>query len=308
MQPAFATLFMWLVVLMFLLGFLANGFIVVVLTRDWRQLGRLSPSDMILISLGVSRFCLQCVGVVHNLYFSLHLGEFNRGLVRQLFNLHWNVLNVATFWFSAWLSVLFCLKIANFTHPTFLWLKWRFPGSVPWLLLGSLLVSCIVALSLFWVNHTAYQGFCIRKLSGNMTYKEWNRRLEIFYFLPMKSVTLSVPCSVFLVSAALLINSLRRHTQTMRQNGHSLQDPSTQAHTRALKSLISFLVLYALSFASMIINGAGFFTLESDWYWPWQVLIYLCTCLHPFILIRSNFRLRGVFRQLLLLARGFWAA
>lgn len=308
MQPAFATLFMWLFVLLFVLGFLANGFIVVVLTGDWRRLGRLPRSDMILISLGVSRFCLQWVGIVHNFYYFLQLGEFNRGPVRQLFNLHWNFLNAATFWFSAWLSVLFCLKIANLTHPTFLWLKWRFPGSLPWLLLGSLLVSCIVALFTYWVNHTAYQGFCIRKLYGNMTYKEWNRRLEIFYFLPMKSVTLSIPCSVFLVSTALLINSLRRHIQTMRQNGYGLQDPSTQAHTRALKSLISFLILYALSFASMIIYSAGFFPLESGWFWPWQILIYLCTSFHPFILILSNFRLRGVFRQLLLLARGFWAA
>ncbi|XP_037016616.1 taste receptor type 2 member 41 [Artibeus jamaicensis] len=305
MQPAFVNLFMWLFVLLFLLGFLANGFIVVVLTRHWRRLGRLPRSDMILIGLGVSRFCLQWVGIVHNFYYFFQLGELNRGPVQQLFNLHWNFLNAATFWFSAWLSVLFCLKIANLTHPTFLWLKWRFPGSVPWLLLGSLLVSCVAALFSYWVNHTAYQGFYIRKLYGNMTYKEWNRRLEILYILPIKSVTLSIPCSVFLVSTVLLMNSLRRHTQVMRQNGSSPQEPSTQAHTRALWSLVSFLVLYTLSFASLISNGAGFFTTESDWYWPWQILIYLCTSLHPFILILSNFRLRGVFRQLLLLARGF---
>ncbi|XP_054420087.1 taste receptor type 2 member 41 [Pteronotus mesoamericanus] len=308
MQPAFTALFLWLFVLLFLLGMLANGFIVVVLSRDWRRLGRLPPSDMILISLGASRFCLQWVGIVHNFYYFLHLGKLNRGPIRQLFSLHWNFLNSATFWFGAWLSVLFCLKIANLTCPAFLWLKWRFPGSVPWLLLGSLLVSCIVTLLSYWGNLAVYQGLFIRKLFGNMTYEEWNRRMEIFYFLPMKFVTLSIPCSVFLVSTVLLINSLRRHTQMMRQNGHSLQDLSTQAHTRALKSLISFLVLYAVSFVTVVISGAGFFTTESNWYWPWQILIYLCTSVHPLILILSNFRLRGVFWQLLLLARGFWVA
>lgn len=55
-----------LFMLLFLLGILANGFIVLVLSREWRRLGRLLPSDMILISLGACCFCLQWVGMVHN--------------------------------------------------------------------------------------------------------------------------------------------------------------------------------------------------------------------------------------------------
>ena len=93
----------------------------------------------------------------------------------------------------------------------------------------------------------------------------------------------------------------------MRLSAHRPQDPSAQAHTRALKSLVSFLIPDALSLASLVIDAAGFFS-ESDWYWPWQILIYLCVSVHPFFLISSNLRLRGVCRQLLLLARGFWVA
>ncbi|XP_008157892.1 taste receptor type 2 member 41-like [Eptesicus fuscus] len=306
MQPAFTALFMLLFVLLCLLGILANGFIVLMLSREWRRLGRLLPSDMILISLGASRFCLQWVGMVHNFYSFFHLGEFSRGPARQLFGLQWDFLNSATFWFGTWLSVLFCLKIANLTHPTFLWLKWRFLGSVPWLLLGSLLISTIVTLLFFWGNYAVYQGFFIREVYENMTYMERFMRMEIHYFLPLKLVTLSIPCSVFLVSTALLIHSLRRHTRTMRQSAHSLQDASTQAHTRALMSLISFLILYILSFMSLIIDAVGFFSTESDWFWPWQIVTYLCTSVHPFIIILSNPKHREVFRPLLLLARGFW--
>ncbi|XP_057586476.1 taste receptor type 2 member 41 [Hippopotamus amphibius kiboko] len=307
MQPAFTVLFMMLFVLFCVLGLLANGFIVLVLSREWVRRGRLLPSDMILFSLGVSRFCLQWVGMANNFYYFHHLAEYCTSPTRQFFGLPWDFLNSVTFWFGSWLSVLFCMKIANLSHPTFLWLKWRFPGSVPWLLLGSLFTSLIVTLLYFWGNHALYKGFFIRKFSGNMTYNQWNRRLEIYYFLPLKLVTLSIPCSVFLVSMALLIDSLRRHTWRMRHNAHSLQDPSAQAHTRALKSLVSFLVLYALSFMSLIIDAAGFFS-ENDWYWPWQILTYLCTSIHPFILILSNLRLRGVFGQLILLVRGFLVA
>uniref|UniRef100_A0A8C9D6N7 Taste receptor type 2 n=1 Tax=Panthera leo TaxID=9689 RepID=A0A8C9D6N7_PANLE len=247
--------------------------IVLVLGRERLQRGRLPPSGMILLSLGASRFCLQ-------------------GPARQFFGLHWDFLNSATFWFSSWHSVLFCMKITNFTHPTFLWVKWRFPGSVPWLLMAPLLISFIVTLLFFWGNRAVCEGFLIRKFPGNMTFRQWSRTLEVHYFLPLKLITLLVPCSVFLVSVALLINSLRRHTGRMQLSAHRPQDPSAQAHTRALKSLVSFLILDALSLASLVIDAAGFFS-ESDWYWPWQILIYLCMSVHPFFIISSNLRLRG---------------
>ncbi|XP_066222301.1 taste receptor type 2 member 41 [Saccopteryx leptura] len=312
MQPVFIVLFILIFFLLCLLGILANGFIVLVLSREWRRFGRLLPSDMILISLGVSRFCLQFLGMVHNFYCLAHPKESRHSLIRKLFRIHWHFLNLATFWFSAWLSVLFCMKIANFTHPTFLWLKWRFPRSVPWLLLGSflgsLLGACLVSQLFIAGDHSVFDDFLIRNFHENLTYDEWRRMIETHYLMPLKCVMWSVPCFVFLISTVLLIDSLRRHAWTMRQNAHGLQDASTQAHIKALRSLVCFVVLYALSFMFLIIDAGRFFAIKSDWFWPWQILMYLCTAVHPFILILSNRRLQEVFGQLFLLARGFWGA
>ncbi|XP_002751926.1 taste receptor type 2 member 41 [Callithrix jacchus] len=307
MQAALTAFFMFLFILQIFLGISANGFIALVLGREWLQYGRLLPLDMILISLAASRFCLQLLGLIHNFYYSARVVEHSGDLGEQLFRLHWHFLNSATFWFCTWLSILFCVKIANITHPTFLWLKWRFPGWVPWLLLGSVPISFITTLLFFLVNYFAYQEFFIRKFSENMTY-EWDTTTEINDLLPLKLAIWSIPCSVFLVSIMLLINSLRRHAQRMKHNGHSLQDPSTQAHTRALKSLISFLMLYALSFLFLTVDAIKFMTVQNDFYWPWQIAIYLCVSVHPFILIFSNLKLRSTLWQLLLLARGFWVA
>uniref|UniRef100_H0XY67 Taste receptor type 2 n=2 Tax=Otolemur garnettii TaxID=30611 RepID=H0XY67_OTOGA len=306
MQSALTIFFMLLFLLLCFLGMMANGFIVLVLGRQWMRCRRLLPVDTILISLGASRFFLQWVGLVHNLYYHIHFAEYTRNLSRQLFGLHWYFLNSANFWLGAWLSVLFCLKIANITHPTFLWLKWRFPGVVPWVLLGSVLVSIIVTLLFFWGNHTLHQGILIAKVSGNVTFQEWKRRVEIHYFLPLKLVTLSMPLSIFLVSMALLICSLRSHSQRMRQSSHAPQDHSMEAHTRALQSLISFLILYALSFVSLMIDVSRYFSSKSQWYWVWQIISYFTISVHPCILILSNVKLRGTFRQLLLLAKDFW--
>ncbi|XP_005083126.1 taste receptor type 2 member 41 [Mesocricetus auratus] len=308
MLPALTVFFMSVFVLLCVLGILANGFIVLMLSREWLRRGRLLPLDMILFSLGASRFCQQCVGLVNSFYYFFYLVEYSKGLARQLISLHWDFLNSATFWFGTWLSVLFCTKIANFSHPVFLWLKWRLPALVPRLLLGSVLVSFIITLLFFWGNHAVYQAFLRREISGNTTFEEWNRRLEISYFMPLKLATMSIPSSLFLISILLLINSLRRHTQRMQNNAHSLQDSSAQAHSRALKSLISFLVLYALSFVSMVTDATVIISSDNMWYWPWQIILYLCMSVHPFILITNNLRFRGTFRQLLLLARGFWVA
>ncbi|KAM9650626.1 LOW QUALITY PROTEIN: taste receptor type 2 member 41 [Trichechus inunguis] len=303
MHLALETFFMLLFVLC-LLGIGANGFNILALGGEWRRQGRLlPPADLVLLTLGVARLCLQWVGLVSNFYYSRDL-VYSRGLARQLFGLHWDFLNTATFWLGAWLSMLFCTKIASLSHPAFLWLKWRLPALVPWLLLGSLAMSTVAALLFFWGNFLMYQGFLTRDFLGNKTYKECSHRLEIHYFLPLKLVTLSVPCSLFLASMVLQIGSPCRHAHRMQPHEPDLQERHFQAHPRVLKFLVSFLALYVESFVSLIIEVVGF----RDWYWPWQICIYLCTSIHPFILILGDLKLRGVCRQLLLLARGFQVA
>ncbi|XP_074051355.1 taste receptor type 2 member 41-like [Macrotis lagotis] len=291
-------------VLMCSLGIMANGFIVVVLGREWVRCHRLSPCDMILMSLGASRFCLQWVGMIEDFYYFLHHLQYP--ITRLYFGIYWDFLNSATFWFGSWLGILFCVKIANFTHPIFLWLKWRVPGLMPWFLLSSLFI-CFIGTLLFLIGNIAlYQTFLQGTFSGNISLNSFAKTQEIHYFLPLKLISLSIPCSMFVVSTVLLITSLRRHSWRMQRSAHNTQDPSTQAHTRALRSLVSFLVLYALSFLSLIIDVAMLSGFEGTWYWPWQILIYTSTSIHPFILILGNSQLGATLMKLLLLPKTFW--
>ncbi|XP_004714047.1 taste receptor type 2 member 41 [Echinops telfairi] len=304
MQPALLAFFKLLFALLCLLGTAANGFIVLVLGAEWWRRGRLAPPDLVLFSLGAARFCLQWLGLANNFYAVLCRAQYFTGPARQLFGLHWDFLNTATFWLGTWLSVLFCAKVASFSHPAFLWLKWRLPAWVHRLLLGSLAVSTVVTLLFFWGNRLMYQGYLMGDVVGNRTYREWTHWLEIHYFLPLKLAALSVPCSLFLAAMALLLTSLRRHGHRMRLHRSALQDPRARAQARALSALVSFLGLYALSFFSLVIDAAGFFSVESDGYWPWQIVIYLCTSLHPFVLILGSPKLRAACRQPLLRPRG----
>ncbi|XP_020853650.2 taste receptor type 2 member 41-like [Phascolarctos cinereus] len=298
---------MVLYVLLSFLGIMANGFIVVVLGREWVRSHQLSPCDMILISLGASCFCLLWLGMIHDFYFFfLHHLQYSKEHAHQYFGIYWDFLNSTKFWFAAWLSVFFCVKTANFTHPIFLWLKWRVNGLVPWFLLISLLISFIVTMLCFVGNNALYQAFLQGTFSGNATYYSFTRNLEIHYFFPLKLITLSTPGSIFVVSIVLLITSLWRHSSKMQHSAHGTQDFSTEAHTRALKSLVSFLVRYAVSFLSLIIDVTILSGFWSTWYWPWQIVIYMSTSIHPFILILGNSHLEGALMKLLLLPKTFW--
>ncbi|XP_072506388.1 taste receptor type 2 member 41-like [Notamacropus eugenii] len=305
MVGSFIIFAMVLYALLCSLGIMANGFIVVVLGREWVRCHRLSPCDLILISLGAARFCLLWFGMIHNFYYFLHHVQYSKEPACPYFMIYFDFLNMVTLWFATWLSVLFCVKIANFAHPIFLWLKWRVKGLVHWFLLVSLPISFIVSMMYFVGNTALYQAFLQGIFSGNITLYDFARKRQIYYFLPLKLITLSIPCSVFVVSIGLLITSLWRHSWRMQHISHITQDASTQAHTRALKSLVSFLVLYSLSFMSFIID-ASFSGFGSTWYWPWQIVIYLSTFVHPFILIFSNSELGGALMKLFLLLKAFW--
>nr|XP_023962915.1 taste receptor type 2 member 41-like [Chrysemys picta bellii] len=126
----------------FITGIIANGLI------EWIRSRKLTCCDMILTSLGISRFFLQWTIFINNILFAL--SPVMNGLcdIRRNLYIFWMYLNTLSLWFATWLSVFYCVKIGNFSQPLFLWLKRRISGLVPLLLMGSWLVSLVTCLPL----------------------------------------------------------------------------------------------------------------------------------------------------------------
>uniref|UniRef100_A0A674IKT4 Taste receptor type 2 n=1 Tax=Terrapene triunguis TaxID=2587831 RepID=A0A674IKT4_9SAUR len=188
----------------FLIGIIGNGLIVAVNYSDWVKRGKLSSCDLILTSLSITRFCLQCqlmVGIL--LYVTPSLKSSSQRKLYKIMNIFWMFLNHSSVWFATLLSVFFCLKIANFTQPLFLWLKLRISGLVPWLVLGTLVTSLLPTVPL------AY----------NKTLPETALRRTI------------------------IVISLCRHTRQMQYNTIGLSSVSIEAHIRAIKAVITFLIV-----------------------------------------------------------------
>ncbi|ELW47544.1 taste receptor type 2 member 60 [Tupaia chinensis] len=281
-----------------LLAVVSNGFITSALCMEWLLRRTLLPCDKLLVSLGASRFCLQWVVMGKIFYILLNPMAFPYNPMHQFFAFQWDFLNSLTLWFSTWLSVFYCVKIATFTHPAFLWLKCRLSKWVPWMLLSSLGVSNLNTILFFIGNYEVYQNYLRRDLQPwNATETSVRSFYERFYFFSLKMISFTVPTVVFIICMALLTISLGKHLKKAFVTISGFRDPSAQAHIKALLALISFAILFISSFLSLVIHAAGMFPVWEFRYWTWQVVSHLCMAVHPISLIFSNPKLKAVLER-----------
>ena len=96
-----------------------------------------------------------------------------------------------------------------------------------------------------------------------------------------------------LITCFLLITSLWKHNRRMHLNGTGFRDPSREAHIKAMKILVSFIILFILYFVGTAIQ----ISIDTM---PKNKLLYifgmtttiLYPCGHSFILILGNSKLK----------------
>lgn len=102
-----------------------------------------------------------------------------------------------------------------------------------------------------------------------------------------------LPFLLCLITCFLLIISLWRHNRKMKLNATGFRDPSTEAHIKAMKVLISFVILFFLYFVGVAIETYHYtqpenkvlfiFGMATTAIYPWG---------HSFILILGNRKLK----------------
>ncbi|XP_020853648.1 taste receptor type 2 member 134-like [Phascolarctos cinereus] len=292
------TLFNVFLMIFFLLesmaAILGNGFIITVLGREWVRCWTLSPGDMILASLGISRFFLHWAAVVGNFY-----RYFSSGDNSLYFDIFWNFTNVTTFWFTTWLAVFYCVKISFFTHPIFFWLKWRISRCVPWLLLCSLLISSLIFIPYLVKDYLVLYLPVTGNYSGKTTLADGTHVLLKYFYLSLQMVILLVPFLFFLASTILVISSLCRHLRNMQHHSAGRQDQSIQVHITTLKSLFYFLILYTSYVLPLVISITAPISFCTSQLWVCQVVIYAGISIHPVFLILNTSKLRKALKKIL---------
>ncbi|XP_074051356.1 taste receptor type 2 member 134-like [Macrotis lagotis] len=276
-----------------LVAIIENGFIIIVLGREWVQSWTLPPGDMILVSLGISRFFLQLAAILSNFfsYFS-STGRTNYAAV------FWNFANVATFWFTTLLAIFYCVKISSFTNSIFLWMKWRISRYVPWLLLWSLLISFLTMISSSEKFYLVFQSPVNGNYSEKNTSEDKKLEYHVHFFQSLRLFVLIIPFFFFLISIILLISSLCQHLGNMQHHNSSPQDPRMQVHITSLKSFFFFLIFYISYFLPLIISILVPISIFSSLFWVWEIVTYAGISIYPLFQILNSSKLRRALNKM----------
>lgn len=266
------------------LGILGDVFIGVVSCNYYVKNKKLSTIGFIISGLAISRICLSWLLIIDaytKLFSEQLLSPVN---TNEYMNYLWVIINNLSVLFATSLSVFYFLKIANFSHYMFLWLKRRI-NLVFIFLIGCLLVTWLLSFPLLEKliqdnKRNTSQQVPIKKSEFIIVCVFLNMGV-IFYFV------------VALPACFLLIISLWRHRSRMQSHVSIFRDLNREAHVKAMQVLISFIILYILYFIGMAIVILCLFIPEGKMLFMFGLIItFLYPCCHSLILILTNSQLK----------------
>ncbi|XP_055458020.1 taste receptor type 2 member 38 [Psammomys obesus] len=296
--------FLFLSVLEFAVGILANAFIVLVNFWDMVKRRPLNHCDVVLLCLSITRLFLQGLLLLD----ALQLACFQKmedplSHTYQAILTLWMIANQVSLWLAACLSLLYCFKIVRFSHPFLLhlarWVSRRFLQ----MFLVALLFSCICTVLCLWDFFSRSYSTVTSVLPMNNT--EFNlqiAKLNFFYSFIFCNVGTIPPSLAFLVSSGVLFVSLGSHMRAMKSQTRDSGDPSLEAHIRAIVFLVSFLCFYVVSLCAALISVP----LLVLWHHKGGVMVCIammaaCPSGHAAFLISGNAKLRRAIETML-----FW--
>ncbi|XP_044523122.1 taste receptor type 2 member 7-like [Gracilinanus agilis] len=293
MDNATKTFFIIMIIGEFIMGILGNGFIGLVNFIDWFKKRKIYVIDLILTSLAISRISLLCIIMLDGFVLVFFPDEYAKSKLTRIIDGFWTITNHLSVWFATCLSIFYCLKIANFSHPLFLWLKWRINRLILIILLASIFTSVFIGLLITEKFNEDFRGQINRKNKRNNTLKLIMSKSEYFGFHMLLNLGTLVPFTISLISFFLLILSMWKHTRKIKLSAMDARDPSTEIHLRAMKAMISFLILFVVYCLAFLIATSSYFFPESELAVIFgEIIAAIYPSGHSFILIWGNIKLR----------------
>ena len=269
------------------LGVLGNGFIGLVNCIDCVKNKKISTLSLILIGLASSRFCLIWI-LITDAYVRMFSPDiYLSGNLIQCIAYFWIIMNQSSVWFATSLSIFYFLKVANFSHCIFLWLK----GHITKILL--FLMGCLPISWLF-----TFPGITMPFINNIMKNRSTTllitmQESEYFINQVLFSIGTLLVFTLCLITCFLLLTSLWKHNRRMQLNATGFRDPSTEAHVKAMKILMSFIILFILYFVGTAIEISVGSVPENKLLFIFgMTTTVLYPCGHSFILIHGNSKLK----------------
>ncbi|NXP29139.1 TA2R9 protein, partial [Scytalopus superciliaris] len=276
-------------------GMWINSFIVSVICLAWVQKKTLNSNEKILYLLGCSRFWYLCVSWLYSFLSIIYPHFFYVQSTYTLIASIQSFFECFNLWVSASLCVFYCIKIANFRNSFFMSLKVKIDRIVPCLLLGSVLLALAIGILVY---NMAGKEHC-NIFTGQGNFSKVSMKMDdgfspIYFMIGFGFVS---SFTAVALSALLLLFSLWRHKRNMQRN--SMKDLSMDAHIKAMKSILSFLVMYSINFVFLILTLT--FSMRKQKYMMYLIYVFLHAfpIVHSLLLIFSNPKLEKTFLSIL---------
>ncbi|KAM4632110.1 taste receptor type 2 member 40-like [Discoglossus pictus] len=279
-------------------GLLNNFYIIAINVLDWKRGNKLSPCDLILVFMAVNNICLQgLLNVFIMLFIVFPASTFSNKNVTMSISIFFMSLFYISFWFTAWLCVYYCLRIASFKHSLFNHLKLNISTLMPKLLLVSAVGSFAISIFCIWNVHLE-----MFTPPGNVTATPMLNNIYFLFNPPFKFITLilgyCLPLLLVVSSIALTLRSILIHVQSMKNNS-SFRHAQMDAHLKAAK----IMVLLTINFFNFYIAEVLLLSRTINFQSLLNMIAFFYTLIYPTvqstILILGNTKMKGPYLQIL---------
>uniref|UniRef100_A0A8D0BLT8 Taste receptor type 2 n=1 Tax=Salvator merianae TaxID=96440 RepID=A0A8D0BLT8_SALMN len=278
-------------------GLLSNAFITAVIITEWAKSRSLAASEQLLLSLGVSNIFATFVLSLSLFSLNITVTSSNSLMLCLYYSFNFGVTFIR-YWLNAWLCVFYCVKILNSSHFFFLWWKMKISRLVPRLIVGSCVVSFFtsffVALSIFIPLHSNKTANITNITQEGKVEETW-KNANIFFLILGSSCPLLV---VFLCSI-LVVVSLCRHACKMTTEGSNLRNLQTEAHVKAVRTVLSLLVLYISFYVAHTVVIVLDFEKEQFSLLLYLIVMLMYSPIQAAILVLSNPKLKQTASRML---------
>ncbi|XP_077341344.1 taste receptor type 2 member 39-like [Lithobates pipiens] len=194
-------------------------------------------------------------------------------------------------WWGTVLCVFYCVKITDYSNRLFIKFKMRISGMVPWLLLGSMMVSLLSSFPYGWCVYSFYKVNSTHIYNGTSSEDTHLHINYVVIYIIFASGSF-VPLLIFCVAIFFLVVPLVKHTRNMRNNNTGFTKGQLDVHLSAIRNMFSFLIFYILFFMSKMLLPLSFQEHNSFF----TIVCYFCLVaypsLHSVVLIISNVKLK----------------
>ncbi|KAG8538024.1 hypothetical protein GDO81_023420, partial [Engystomops pustulosus] len=219
-------------------GLVIHSFIIGVNVSDWWRGRSVTPVDLIVTSLGISRIGAQSVVTVYLFLVTVFFSSLDSALPLFFLDALYDFFVFTNFWLTSLLSIVLCLKISNLHTRLFLYLRKMISHRTGRLIVASVIFSGLyssITLLMAITNNTGNSGTYNVTTNDTFTNCVNNNSMYIITigsFIPMIS---------YFTSSVLLFVSLYHHTTRMKMSSNL--SINLETYYSAMR-LVSFTFLY----------------------------------------------------------------